>query len=98
MTPLIVGRIVCHVLLCELTDGLVLVDSGFGLADCADHSRIGLARLLLNARFSEAETRYRSVQWSHAPKVRTYSGGGEPWRAFPPRIPSTVWTACRSCR
>ena len=146
MTPLIVGRLVCHVLLCESNDGLVLVDSGFGLADCADHSRIGPARLLLNARFSEAETaarqvealgyarsdvrhivvthfdldhvgglsdfphatvhttavefdtanhpptrverhRYRSVQWSHAPKVRTYSGGGEPWLGFSTAYP-----------
>src|SRR5664279_959764 len=62
MTPLIVGRIVCHVLLCESNDGLVLVDTGFGLADCADHSRIGPARLLLNARFSDAETAARQVE------------------------------------
>jgi glyoxylase-like metal-dependent hydrolase (beta-lactamase superfamily II) len=141
MTPRIVGRIVCHVLLCESDDGLVLIDSGLGLADCADHSRIGPARWLLNARFDEAETaarqvealghsrsevrhivithfdldhvgglsdfplatvhttavefdtanrpptraerrRYRSVQWSHGPKVQTYSGGGEPWQGF----------------
>lgn len=141
MTPLIVGRIVCHVLLCESDDGLVLVDSGLGRADCADHSRIGPARLLLNARFDESETalrqveslgyaaadvrhivithfdldhvgglgdfpdatvhttaaefeaanhpptrderrRYRQVQWSHGPKVETYTGGGEPWQGF----------------
>jgi glyoxylase-like metal-dependent hydrolase (beta-lactamase superfamily II) len=141
MTPLIVGRIVCHVLLCESNDGLVLVDTGVGLADCAEHSRIGPARFVLNARFSESETavrqvevlgyapsdvrhivithfdldhvgglsdfpdatvhttavefdaanhpptraerrRYRSIQWRHAPTVRTYSGGGESWRGF----------------
>jgi glyoxylase-like metal-dependent hydrolase (beta-lactamase superfamily II) len=141
MTPLIVDRIVCHVLLCESNDGLVLVDSGLGLADCADHSRIGPARFLVRARFDESETaarqiealgharsdvrhivvthfdmdhvgglsdfpdatvhttadefgaandpptreerrRYRSVQWSHRPKVQTYAGGGEPWQGF----------------
>lgn len=141
MTPLIVGRIICHVLLCESNDGLVLVDTGFGLADCADHSRIGPARVLLNLRFSASETaarrvealgharadvrhivithfdldhvgglsdfpdatvhttavefdtanhpptlaerrRYRGVQWSHGPKVQTYSDGGEPWQGF----------------
>lgn len=141
MTPLLVGRLVCHVLLCESDDGLVLVDTGFGLADCADHTRVGPARLLLNARFAQSETavrqvealgfahsdvrhivvthfdldhvgglsdfpdatvhttavefdaanhpptreerrRYRKVQWSHGPKVRTYSGGGEPWQGF----------------
>jgi glyoxylase-like metal-dependent hydrolase (beta-lactamase superfamily II) len=62
LTPLIVGRLVCHVLLCESDDGLVLVDSGFGTADCADHSRIGPARFLLNAAFSEAETAARQVE------------------------------------
>ncbi len=141
LTPLVVGRLVCHVLLCESEDGLVLVDSGFGLADCADHSRIGPARFLLNAGFSESETaarqvealgfaradvrhivithfdldhvgglsdfphatvhttavefdtatdpptraerrRYRSVQWSHGPRVQTYSGRGEAWQGF----------------
>jgi glyoxylase-like metal-dependent hydrolase (beta-lactamase superfamily II) len=141
MTPLVVGRIVCHVLLCESDDGLVLVDSGFGLAECADHGRIGPARFLLRARFDPAETavrqvaalgfapadvrhivvthfdldhvgglsdfphavvhttaaefeaasnpptreerrRYRQVQWSHSPTVRTYTGGGEPWQGF----------------
>ncbi|MDT4892429.1 MAG: hypothetical protein QOE97_1464 [Pseudonocardiales bacterium] len=62
MSPLIVGRIVCHVLLCESNDGLVLVDTGFGLADCAEHARIGPARFLLNARFDQAETAARQVE------------------------------------
>jgi glyoxylase-like metal-dependent hydrolase (beta-lactamase superfamily II) len=62
MTPLIVGRIVCHVLLCESGDGLVLVDTGFGLSDCADPARIGPARFLLNARFDPAETAVRQVE------------------------------------
>lgn len=62
MTPLVVGRIVCHVLLCESDDGLVLVDTGFGLADCTDHTRIGVARFLLRARFSETETAARQIE------------------------------------
>ena len=36
MNPHVIGRIVCHVLLCETDAGLVLVDTGFGLADVAD--------------------------------------------------------------
>lgn len=146
MTPLVVGRIVCHVLLCESDDGLVLVDTGFGVADCATHSRVGPARFLLNARFDEAETalrqveglgfaredvrhivtthfdldhvgglsdfpdatvhstavefetanhppsleerrRYRKVQWSHGPTMRTYAGGGEAWQGFAEAYP-----------
>ena len=62
MTPLIVGRIVAHVLLCESDDGLVLVDSGFGLADIADPSRLGPAKYLLKARFDPAETAVRQVE------------------------------------
>jgi glyoxylase-like metal-dependent hydrolase (beta-lactamase superfamily II) len=146
MTPLIVGRIVCHVLLCESDDGLVLVDAGFGLADCAKPGRVGPARFLLNARFDESETalrqvedlgfsredvrhvvtthfdldhvgglsdfpdatvhstavefatanhppsleerrRYRKVQWSHGPTMRTYTGGGEAWQGFAEAYP-----------
>jgi glyoxylase-like metal-dependent hydrolase (beta-lactamase superfamily II) len=62
VNPLIAGRLVCHVLLCETDDGLVLVDSGLGLGDVADHTRIGPARFLLNAAFAEAETAVRQVE------------------------------------
>ena len=37
------GRIVCHCLLIESSDGLVLVDTGFGTADVLDPSRLGRA-------------------------------------------------------
>ncbi len=146
MTPLSIGRLVCHVLLCEADGGLVLIDTGFGLADCADHRRIGPARLFLNARFGAAESavrqvealgfsradvrhivithfdfdhvgglsdfpdamvhttatefgaatnpptrnerrRYRSAQWAHAPRMRTYRGGGERWQGFDTAYP-----------
>jgi glyoxylase-like metal-dependent hydrolase (beta-lactamase superfamily II) len=35
------GRMVCHVLLVETRDGLVLVDTGLGLGDIADPARLG---------------------------------------------------------
>jgi glyoxylase-like metal-dependent hydrolase (beta-lactamase superfamily II) len=54
--------IVCHVLLAETDNGLVLVDSGFGLADCADHSRIGPSRHLLRPVFDVEETAARQVE------------------------------------
>ncbi|MET0475621.1 MAG: MBL fold metallo-hydrolase [Mycobacterium sp.] len=54
--------VVCHVLLVETDAGLVLVDSGFGLADCADPSRIGPARHLLRPRFDVDETAAHQVE------------------------------------
>jgi competence protein ComEC len=63
MTPPVVGRIVCHVLLCELPDRLVLVDTGFGTADVADPAgRLGPARRLLRARLASGETAVRQVE------------------------------------
>lgn len=44
----VAGHLVCHVLLCESDDGLVLVDTGLGLDDYADPAtRIGPSRHLL---------------------------------------------------
>jgi glyoxylase-like metal-dependent hydrolase (beta-lactamase superfamily II) len=53
---------VCHVLLIETDNGLVLVDSGYGLADCADHARIGPFRHLFRPRFDPDETAARQVE------------------------------------
>lgn len=53
--------VVCHVLLIETDNGLVLVDSGFGLADCADPARVGPSRHLLKPRFDPDETAARQV-------------------------------------
>lgn len=53
---------ICHVLLVETDNGLVLVDSGYGLADCADHSRIGPTRHVLRPRFEADETAARQVE------------------------------------
>ena len=56
------AQTVCHVLVVETEDGLALVDSGYGLADCADHSRIGPSRHLLRPRFDPDETAARQVE------------------------------------
>lgn len=138
------GRLVCHVLLIETErSGLVLVDTGVGLADMADPAgRLGrvfatLVSLELRAeetaarqvealgfsrddvrhvvlthmdldhaggltdfphatvhvlaaehaaatqpRFEE-RSRYRAVQWAHAPTFERYEPAGEPWRGLP---------------
>jgi glyoxylase-like metal-dependent hydrolase (beta-lactamase superfamily II) len=54
--------VICHVLLVETDNGLVLVDSGFGLADCRDKSRIGPSRHLFRPTFDVAETAVRQVE------------------------------------
>ena len=53
---------VCHVLLCETDNGLVLVDTGFGLHDCAVPSRIGPARYVLRPELDTDETAARQVE------------------------------------
>lgn len=55
--------IICHVLLVETDNGLVLVDSGFGLLDCADpQRRIGPGRHVIRPRFAVEETAARQVE------------------------------------
>jgi glyoxylase-like metal-dependent hydrolase (beta-lactamase superfamily II) len=44
MRPLGAGTLVCHVLLVESEDGLVLVDTGFGTLDCHRPARFGRCR------------------------------------------------------
>jgi glyoxylase-like metal-dependent hydrolase (beta-lactamase superfamily II) len=46
---------VCHVLLVETENGLVLVDSGYGTADCADPKRVGPNRHIVRAVLSHEE-------------------------------------------
>ncbi len=63
MHPLVVGRLVAHVLLCEADDGLVLVDSGFGLQDVAEPARrLGPSRHLLRAALAPGHTAARQVE------------------------------------
>jgi glyoxylase-like metal-dependent hydrolase (beta-lactamase superfamily II) len=48
-------RIVCHCLLIEAGDQLILVDTGFGTDDVADPRRLGPARFLLRTKLNPAE-------------------------------------------
>jgi Metallo-beta-lactamase superfamily len=49
--------LVCHVLLVETTNGLVLVDTGFGAQDCADPARrLGPVRHLMRPGLRHEET------------------------------------------
>ncbi|MFD4369245.1 MBL fold metallo-hydrolase [Rhodococcus sp. NPDC058521] len=57
------GTIVCHALACETDNGIVLVDTGFGLADLADRSRrLGPLPRLMGAKFFESETAVRRLE------------------------------------
>jgi glyoxylase-like metal-dependent hydrolase (beta-lactamase superfamily II) len=47
---------VCHVLLIETDNGLILVDSGFGTDDGADPMRVGPTRHMVTAILSRAAT------------------------------------------
>lgn len=57
------ARLVCHVLLIETANGLVLVDSGYGLDDIADpRRRVGPARFFVRPVFDPEETAARQVE------------------------------------
>lgn len=47
---------VCHVLLIETDNGLVLVDSGFGTDDCANPKRVGPTRRMVRPVLRHEET------------------------------------------
>lgn len=56
------GEIVCHVLLLETDDRLVLVDTGFGLDDIrAPRRRLGPVRHLIKPVLEERETAYHQI-------------------------------------
>lgn len=54
--------LVCHVLLIETDDGLVLVDSGFGIRDCARPRRPGPARFVTRPVLSRDETAVARIE------------------------------------
>lgn len=63
MRPPVVGHLVCHVLLVESPKGLVLVDSGFGLAALADPRRlVGPVAPMMRLARDPAETALHQVQ------------------------------------
>ncbi|OBI76099.1 MBL fold metallo-hydrolase [Mycobacterium asiaticum] len=56
------SAMVCHVLLVESDQGLVLVDTGFGLRDCESPSRVGPFRHVMRPAFDPAETAARQIE------------------------------------
>ncbi len=61
--PPLGGEIVCHVLLCETDDGLVLVDTGLGLDDYADpRGRLGPVRHLLRPDPTSSQSALRQIE------------------------------------
>ena len=62
MNPPTMSAIVCHVLLCETDDGLVLVDSGLGRHDFTDPKRMGPARFLTRPARKDEETAAAQVE------------------------------------
>jgi glyoxylase-like metal-dependent hydrolase (beta-lactamase superfamily II) len=57
------GRLVCHCLLIESDQGLILVDTGFGTKDVQDHDRLPLFfRLLNNIQLRPEETALHQVR------------------------------------
>lgn len=57
------ATLVCHVLLVEAGDGLILVDTGFGLLDCAEPARrLGFGRHLVRPVLDPDETAARQVE------------------------------------
>lgn len=56
------GPYVCHVLLIETDNGLVLVDTGFGLHDVNTPTRVGVMRHVIRPVFDPDETAVRQVE------------------------------------
>lgn len=57
------NRLVCHVLLAETSNGLVLVDTGYGLEDVRDpRRRVGPARIYVRPVLDADETAIRQVE------------------------------------
>ena len=76
MHPVKGPECVCHVLLLETDNGLVLVDSGFGIDDCADpKGRIGPVRFITRPVFEAAapqELFDARVRYTEASKSNTF--------------------------
>ena len=63
MDPPATAQMVCHVLLVETDNGLVLVDTGFGSHDCAEPKRrLGPARYLIRPALHRGETAVAQVE------------------------------------
>ncbi|MCV7280606.1 MBL fold metallo-hydrolase [Mycolicibacterium flavescens] len=63
MRPYGAGQLVCHVLLVETDNGLVLIDSGYGSGDCdAPAGRIGPTRHFFRPLLDHGETALRQIE------------------------------------
>ena len=63
MDPPATAQMVCHVLLVETDNGLVLIDTGFGSHDCADPARrLGPVRYLIRPVLRRDETAVAQVE------------------------------------
>lgn len=63
MHPILCGKTVCHVLLVETDNDLVLIDAGFGSKDCADPARrLGPARRILRPALDHQEAAINQVE------------------------------------
>ena len=61
--PLAPAKLVCHCVLVEAGDELVLIDTGLGTADCADPGRLGVPfRAFVRPECDSAETAIRQVE------------------------------------
>jgi glyoxylase-like metal-dependent hydrolase (beta-lactamase superfamily II) len=61
--PMGCDEMVCHVLLVETENGLVLIDTGFGPEDCADPGRrVGPSRRFVRPAFNPAEAAVSQVE------------------------------------
>jgi len=61
--PLGCGELVCHVLLVETANGLVLIDSGFGFKDCGDPARrVGPSRYFIRPVLNPAEAAVNQIE------------------------------------
>lgn len=62
MHPPLMSELVCHVLVCETDDGLVLVDSGLGRVDFANPRRMGPGRFLTRPERKDKRTAVAQVE------------------------------------
>ena len=56
------GEIVCHCLAIETDDGLVLIDTGFGIGDANNRKQLGAYGPLLNLQISEGTTALKQLE------------------------------------
>ncbi|GAC1402533.1 MAG: MBL fold metallo-hydrolase [Mycobacterium sp.] len=63
MYPVGCGETVCHVLLVETENGLVLIDTGFGTRDCEDPARrVGPSRHLIHPVLDPSEAAVNQIE------------------------------------